>query len=355
MRICLLEGDMSGRGGTERMSVVLANELCKDNEVWIVSLRFSEGKIHFQLDDKVKLCILSPAKGKVGSVKQIKEIHALIKKHRINTVINVDVGMGFYGIIAAKGTMAKVITWEHSNYFNNWNSKWFKHIRKFAAKFSDAMVVLTERDKENYEKYLPSKKPVYVIPNPVEKKEYFYNVDSKVILSAGQLFPVKGYDKAIKIAEKILPRYPGWKWVICGDGPERENLQKQINDARLTEQMKLVGNVQDMNKQYQQAAMYVMTSEMEGLPMVLLEAKSWGLPIVSFDIMTGPSDIVNNGINGYLVDEFNIDIITQKIETLMNDVELRCEFSQNAKYGIEKFELENIIEKWKEQIFKDVF
>lgn len=347
MKICFLEGDMSRRGGTERMTAIIANELCKDNEVWIISLRLADDDIYYQLNNKIVHHVLRPAAGYTGIIKQIKEIHDFIKMKKIDSVINVDTGMGYYGIMASKGTKAKVITWEHSNYFNNWNSRVFKYIRIFAAKYSDAMIVLTEQDKKNYESNIRSKKTVYVIPNPIERHEFKYDVDSKIILSAGLLLPIKGYDKAIRVAEKVLPQYPGWKWIICGEGPERERLQKMIDEAGISEQMLLVGNVKNMDEKYQKAAMFVMTSEMEGLPMVLLEAKSWGIPMISFDIMTGPRDVIDDEKNGYLIVDYSIEDMAFKIESLINNQELREKFSVNTQEGIEKLELSCILSRWK--------
>lgn len=350
MRICFLEGDMSRQGGTECMTALIANELCKDNDVWVVSLLLTDKEVYYQLNERVVHHVLKPASGYAGIFKQIKEIHGFIKENKIDSVINVDTGMGYYGILAAKGTKAKVITWEHSNYFNNWNSRIFKYIRILAAKYSDAMVVLTEQDKRNYKSNIKSKKPVYVIPNPIERHELKYNIDSRTILSAGLLLPIKGYDKAIRVAAKVLPQYPDWKWIICGEGPERERLQKLIDEAGISEQMLLIGNVKDMDEQYQNAAMFVMTSEMEGLPMVLLEARSWGLPLVSFDIMTGPSDIIDAERDGYLIENYSVDDMALKLEKLINNQGLREEFSLNTQDGIDKFGMSCILERWKKVI-----
>lgn len=80
--------------------------------------------------------------------------------------------------------------------------------------------------------------------------------------------------------------------------------------------------------------------------MVLLEAKSWGLPIVSFDIMTGPSDIIRNGENGYLVSPNDVDMLAEKIEMLICSKELRKQFSEQSQVDMEKFNFENIVSQW---------
>ena len=347
MRICFLEGDMSRSGGTERMTAWLANKLCKAHQVSVLSLRLAKNQVFFSLDAEVSHEVLPRFPGKLGILKQIRWIHRYIKDNHIDRVINVDTGIGFYGILAAKGTGAKTVTWEHGNFYNNWGSKIFPYLRKFAARHSDAMVVLTNRDKENYSNNISRCAPLHVIPNPAQMRPHSYDPASKTILSVGHLLENKGYHRAVEMAAQVLPKHPDWKWIICGEGPERNRLETMIAEAGLQNQMKLLGLVTDMDSMYAQAAILVMTSEMEGLPMVLLEGKAHGLPLVSFDIMTGPSDLIDDGINGYLTEPFDTDAMAQKLETLMTDHALRLKMSENAAVGMDKFSEETIMGAWK--------
>lgn len=347
MNICFLEGDMSRRGGTERMTALLANAFCETDKVWIVSTKLAANTVFFKLDNRVEHKVLTGRNTKFSIIKQISEIKQLIRFNKIDWVINVDVGMSIFGIPAVWGTKAKVITWEHANYYNNWNSKIFPYFRKFAAKHSDAMVVLTEQDRKNYLANVPSRVPILAIANPAEKHGFCYNAESKIILSAGLLLPIKGYDKAVQAAAKVLPKYPEWKWIICGEGLERKHLEELISQNGLQNQMFLLGTIENMDEQYQKAAMFVMTSEMEGLPMVLLEAKSWGLPLVSFDIMTGPSDIIQSGVNGYLVRKNDVNALSKCIEKLIQSEEKRMTFSVNSQLDMEKFDFVEIVKKWR--------
>ena len=93
-----------------------------------------------------------------------------------------------------------------------------------------------------------------------------------------------------------------------------------------------------------------MTSQMEGLPMVLLEAKSWGLPLVSFDIMTGPSDIIQDGVNGYLIEEGNIDEMAERIVELIKEDSKRKAFSKESQRDMDKFEMKKITSQWNELV-----
>ena len=353
MRICFLEGDMSRTGGTERMTAWLANRLAGEHQVSVLSLRMAGDGVFFPLKDGVSHQVLPQYSGRLGILKQIRRIHRYIWENRVDWVINVDMGMGFYGILAAKGTSARTVTWEHGNFYNNWGSRLFPHMRRFAAKHSDAVAVLTERDRENYEKNISGCKPIHVMPNPVERQEYDYDADSRMILSVGHLLENKGYHRAVEMAAKLLPRHPEWQWVICGEGPERQRLEQMIRDAGIEGQMKLPGLVRDMDGMYRRAAMLVMTSDMEGLPMVLLEGKSHGLPLLAFDIMTGPGDIIDDGVNGYLSEPFDLEDMAGKIGRLMEDHGLRRELSRNAEQGMDKFSEETILEKW-QKLLKEI-
>ena len=346
MRICFLEGDMSRTGGTERMTAWLANKLCKTHGVSILSLKLKNKSVFFPLDDGVIHGVLPSFSGKLGILKQIRWIRRFIKDNHIDCVINVDTGIGYMGILAARGTGAGTVTWEHGNFYNNWGSKIFPYLRRFAARRSDAMVVLTQRDKENYTKGISRCAPLYVIPNPAQPRPHSFSPENKTIVSVGHLLENKGYHRAVQMAAQILLQHPDWQWVICGEGPERPRLEAMIKEAGLEKQMKLLGLVKDMDSIYDRAAILVMTSELEGLPMVLLEGKAHGLPLVSFDIMTGPSDIIDDGVNGYLVEPFNTDAMAQKLNALMENNALRRQMSENAAVGMDKFSEETIINAW---------
>ena len=107
-----------------------------------------------------------------------------------------------------------------------------------------------------------------------------------------------------------------------------------------------------MEDEYKNAAIYVMTSLQEGLPMVLLEAKSNTLPLISFDIQTGPGEIICDGVNGYLIPAYDIKAMAEKICELIEDEKKRLKFSTNAQLDIEKFSKEVIIKKWEDVINK---
>jgi glycosyltransferase involved in cell wall biosynthesis len=345
VKIAFLEGDMSRQGGTERMTAFLANALSGDNTVFVLSLQ-GDGISFFPMNNTVS-CLPLPQKF------QRSAIHKFLLENDIDVVINVDTGMAIFGVPAALGLKTRVITWEHSNYYNNWNSKWFPHIRRFAAKNSDALVVLTSRDRQNYKENIANCCPIVTISNPMERHDVNYSISSKTILSVGHISKLKRFDLIPEIGKIVFQKYPDWKWYICGDGSEKALLKEKITECGMQNNIALLGTIKDMEDMYRKASIYVMTSEMEGLPMVLLEAKSYGLPIISFDIMTGPAEIVRDGVNGYLVESGDAEAMAERICDLIGDASKRKSFAAASIIDSEKFNEEGIIERW-EKLFASI-
>ena len=209
---------------------------------------------------------------------------------------------------------------------------------------------ITEKDRNNYLlKYKISLDKIDYIHNWLEYTDVRrdYLLDSKKLITVGRFCYEKGYDYLLKVAKDVLEKYPDWEWDIYGTGDEKiKHELMQFNSGREQGKINLMGNVKGIENIYPGHGIYIMTSRSEGLPLVLLEAKIFGLPIVSFDCPTGPSEIVLDDVNGYLIDNYNIDIMSEKIQKLINNKELRLKFSRNSMVGTEKFNKEKILQQW---------
>ena len=187
-----------------------------------------------------------------------------------------------------------------------------------------------------------------MVPNWVEKKDGIkrYNEDSHIIISIGRADPVKGFDRLIEIAR--LVQNEAWQWQIWGDFDNTygKELAKIISSKGLSNFVRLMGVTNAVQDVYRKSSFLVLTSYYEGLPMVLLEAKQNDVPLISFDIKTGPNEIITDGINGYLVQDHDIEGMVEKIKDLMNNKEKRVYFSQNSYIGLEKFDKDTILEQW---------
>lgn len=353
-KICFLSGDITRSGGMERVGLIIANKLANmpsKYEVHILSLRNASKNSFFSIDKKIK------SKSMFGDekvsyfrnyFKVVSHIRKYIKDNKIDILIDVDVILSLFSISATRFTRTKLISWEHFNYYANLGVRYRDWARKLASKFSDVIITLTDEDTGYYQQNLNPKALVHTIYNPIiiEASDKEYSVDSKIILSAGRLTHQKGFDYLIDVANIVFAKHPNWKWLILGEGIEREKLENKIAELNLSNHVILEGRVSNIDDYYDKAAMFVLTSRYEGFGLVLTEAKSHKLPCVSFKCKAGPSEIVLNKVNGFLVDCFDIEEMADRVCELIENKELRKEFSDRTLEDTEKFDIENIIDNW---------
>ena len=135
--------------------------------------------------------------------------------------------------------------------------------------------------------------------------------------------------------------------MILGEGEDRSVLERKIHNAGLDKRLVLKGQVGDMDSYYRQSAMFVMTSRFEGLPLVLLEAKMHRLPLISFDCLTGPSEVIEDGINGTVVPLGDIDAMATAINELIDDKTKRIEYSAMSGSNAERYDMATILDSWR--------
>ena len=352
-KICFLSGDMSRSGGTERVLAIIANELCKKEdlfEIHILSTVNENMTSFFPLDKRIKQSRILNDKAlnfKKQYFKVVKGIRNYVKKNNIDVFIDVEVISSIFSIPATRFTSTKHIAWEHFNFYENNGSSLRALARKIDAKFSDYIITLTEEDKNNYLNNLKIIGKIDYIYNPMEIKEVKKcSLHSKLIVSVGRLTYQKGFDMLIDVAKDVLEKNKEYKWLILGDGEDKNRLQEKINKYNLQDRLILKGKVSNVEDYYKNSSLYVMTSRFEGLPMTLLEAKSYKMPIVSFDCPTGPSEIIRNNINGYLVKANDIKEMSNKVNSVLLDDKKLKKFSDKAELDIDKFNINSIINKW---------
>lgn len=341
MNICFI-GHFTA-GGTESATFLVANGLCNMHKVFVLNTCNREPS--FKLKHTITFDYLEG-----GSIpKRILSLKTYLTKKEIDVLVTVESMTGIFSIVAAKLARCKHIVWEHANYYQNQGSRWIQKIRQIELHSVDAYVVLTERDRNNFVKHFRVKTRLEQIYNVAKPQgDHLYDMGSKIIVSVGHLRKIKNFIVIPDVAKIVFSKHPDWKWKIYGDtnGDEYYAIKEKVDAYDLQNQVIFCGRCNDMESAYQEASMYVMTSLQEGLPMVLLEAKSSKLPLISFDIETGPDEIIMDGINGYLVPAYEIEMLAEKICKLIENEEIRKSFSNNSKEGLGLFSKELILEKW---------
>ncbi len=341
-----------GSGGAERVLSILANKLVNNHNVTIIT--FANNESFYPLNNKIKhikLNLLKESKNIfqsfVNSFKRIVILTKTIKQENPDIVITFMTQTNILAIIASKIARKKIIISERTVY-DFYNSKILNLVRKLIYPFSDMLITQTNADKKNYN-FL---KNVFVIYNPIEIKNSNLNVKKeKIIFGVGRLDKQKGFDTLIKVFSQI--KKDDWKLIIAGDGQERNNLENLIKKLQV-KNIELIGKTKEIFKWYEKASIFVLSSKKEGFPNVLIEAMSCGCASIAFDCPYGPGEIIEDGINGILVENQNQQKLQEAIEKLIENKDLRERLSKEAIKVRDKYSIEKIIKEWENIIYKVV-
>jgi glycosyltransferase involved in cell wall biosynthesis len=213
----------------------------------------------------------------------------------------------------------------------------------------DRLILLNPDEQQYYES-----DKLAVIPNSISPSPLTARLQNKRAVAAGRIAPVKGFDHLIKAWKLVTDREPDWQLDIYGEDYDgtQEQLEELISKLNLIGKVQFAGVTDEMPETMLDYSLYLMSSETECFPMVLLEAMAIGLPIVSYDCPTGPRNIVTDGEDGFLVEDQNISALADKILLLIKDDELRQTFGKNAKQNSKRFENTTVMTRWKE-LLKD--
>ena len=227
--------------------------------------------------------------------------------------------------------------------------KWVAHHKiNLAAQF-DCTVLLTERDRQEYK----GLENTEVIPNPItvlsEGKSLLLD---KVILAVGRYTSQKNFTELVEIWAMIAKDYPDWTLRIVGDGYEKEVIRRAIQKYGLEAQVELLPFTNNIQAHYRGASIYAMTSVFEGFPLVFGEAESIGLPLIAYDCPCGPSDIIKDGEDGFLIPMHDKDAYSKALRRLIEDESLRKRMGANAEKNSKRFSLDAVMHQWEELFAK---
>lgn len=355
-KVCFILGGFQNNGGTGRAVSVIANSLAELYDYQITTVSYTDNHIPdlYDISKKIEQKYLFDAP--VSMAKAILKYGAIKKLSGIIMANNIDIivacGAIFYpiAILAAKKCKIKCFCWEHTNPATVSDYRFQHFARKMAVKKADKYIVLTKSAEEYCINTLGVKRDkLEQIYNPVPSlaaQSNCYDISSKKIISVGRLSYPKNFGLLIDVAEKVLEKHPDWTWDIYGSGEEYESLLAKIHEKNLDGKVNLMGQVSNIYSRYCQYAFQVMTSRYEGFPMSLIEGAANRLPLISFDIETGPNEIITEGVNGYLVESENIEAMADRVERLIEDPDLRLKMSEASFRLNERFKIEEITKRW---------
>lgn len=236
--------------------------------------------------------------------------------------------------------MNNIIVTEHSS-FRSYNSIY----KLIARKLYKNVGLLTVPTKDDSQLYLQEEIKNSYLPNPLS---FFPSspstLNEKVVLNVGRFTDDKQHELLINLWSLSKVKNDGWKLHIIGKGENLEKMKTLIAELKLEESICILPPTKDIVSEYLSSSIFVLSSRAEGFGLVLAEAMASGVPCVAFNCPTGPKDIINDGKNGYLIDEGNHIDFVQKLDKLMKNEDLRMEFGKRSRIDIKRFN-EIIIEK----------
>lgn len=359
MKVCFFIDDITLTGGIERVTSLLCHQFVKngsedDVQVEIVSQFQSFNPPSYDFTG-IQISYLteknydqykphSPMRVALF-LTTVGKVRKFFKTHHYDIII----GQSFPNVCVlflAGVDMTKVMAVEHVYY--GYYGTLLKRVRQYIYKRCKKVVVLTNNDKQCFDKELPYNQTI-VIPNPVVLTDkYQSSLNSKQIISVGRLQQQKGYDTLIEVFARVHQQYPDWVLNIYGEGNYRPQLEQQIQDCQLVGIVNLCGRTKEIYQKMREAAFYVMSSRFEGFGMVLVEAQSQGLPVISFDCPNGPADIIHNKIDGLLVENQNKEQLYEAICFLIDHPDKRCEMGKYAISNVDRYDVVEICNQWKQ-------
>ncbi|EOS96437.1 glycosyltransferase [Erwinia tracheiphila] len=338
-KIVLVIKDAYSYAGTENICNFMSECFGDEHEVTIYSLEGS-GQPFYPFE-KVKDIISFD-----GEKNPIRSAVQRINQQGFDAVFLISMGrlsvmFAFYSLLSCKKKKAKTYACEHIAI--NSFSKSIKLLKYFFLRYYDRVIVLTDKDEKVLTQWGIAAK---TIPNPVVYKNFQRTERKYQALAVGRLDFQKGFDLLLELWQDFIANQPQWKLVIAGDGELKTELIAKASSLNISDSIFFVGKVANINDYYRDSDMALMTSRYEGLPLVLLEAKSWSLPVIAYDCPTGPQEIINNNQDGFLIAMNDRLGFIEKMNQLANNDELFFAMSEKTRTTSLKFDGKVIKASW---------
>lgn len=374
MKITYFLTTADNAAGTERAIITQANSMVEDgHEAGILSLYRDTGSTFFDLDPRVEVqylidrnrwvniaddanpdeqYLLSQSPSRFIPDKWDNQLNALtdVAIDRALAQLDCDIlvtSTPALTALAVQQAPPKTIVVEEEHRSTGTRGVTAEPILLFGPR-ADCIVSLTEESSDWLADQLQAAAPNLVtIPNAIP--DVFRPETSgrlPLIVAAGRFVPGKRFDHLIRAFASVAPQHPDWRLRLYGSGPQEDAYRRMARRLGVESRLELIPPVTDMLSEWSKASIAALSSRSEGLPLVALEAIAAGVPVVSYDCPTGPSEIIDDGVNGRLIPTGDVQILAHALEELMADPAKRIRMGSAAKASAARFSPDRVQKKW---------
>ena len=281
-----------------------------------------------------------------------KKICAFVNQVRPDVTVTTTYTNEFMKVIMSLRHQTRVVIESHAAFTHEMKGgTLIERVRKYgllrSVKRCDLLIALTTGDAECWKQHIRN---VAKVSNPLT----FYPEiliqppkENGRIIAVGRLEPQKRFDRLIEAFSLIAHKYPSWYIDIYGDGNEKEALQRLIVEKGLAKQIYLKGVTSNVYSEYERSQFFVFSSDYEGFGLVLVEAMACAIPCVSTDCPFGPSDIIEDGVDGLLC-KMTIEDLSAKMEWMITHEKERKEMGLKARQAVARYKKENVMKEWEQ-------
>jgi glycosyltransferase involved in cell wall biosynthesis len=348
-------------GGAQRAVVAIANQMVDRGMNVTLYLLSQDSQCAYELDTRVEVVATGLASDSTTVLHAVKNNIARILGLRralctdgIDVVVGMSYSVNVLVSLATIGTEILPIGSERSHPENAGVGFLWRQVRSFCYARLCTLVCLT-RETADWALANTRVRSVEVIPNgidlPLVSTSPVVDIpaefsERQIILSVGRLVETKQFDQLIVAYSAVEKSNPNWVLAVAGDGPLKEQLERQVVELGLEQRVFLLGNVGNLHDWYTTADVFVFLSNIEGFPNSLLEAMAYGLACISYDCKTGPRDLIEPGVNGELIPVDALEVVVERLQLVLSDDEYRNALSSNAEKTRSSFSMERAINLW---------
>lgn len=363
MRLLLIINSLT-TGGAEKNLVFLANQWAGDGyNVALCTFTAQNQNSNFTLHPQVRLLPLGKGTRRVGGIQKvlllprlIRALRSTIRDERPDIVVSFMDQANLLTLLSSTGLEVPVIVAERVYpEFSSLMTNSITPLRPLVRIFREVVyqrasqiVVQTERAQHYFSRGLRSR--ISVISNPLSADSYLpvqHQNKSRQIIAVGRLTSQKRFDLLIDAFAELSPRYPEWSVQLFGAGELQQQLEAQARARNVSDKIIFRGVSAAIPEELSRSSVFVMTSDYEGFPGALCEAMATGLACLASDCLTGPGELIEDGANGLLFPTGDLEILTQKLDSLLSDPGLRVRLGEAATRVRDTLNPAQILGQWR--------